>query len=171
MNWQDPSGKQHAPGLPPYSCCAGVLVTITAASTAPAAITTVVVVFLMSSSKKKPRRCPHTGGRGADSARGKSLIWLKDGAHSNPRSALSHRRWAAPSTLPLPRRRARSGIVYGHGPHAASRSRKSVIPTPPPSKSQLPGPPHWASNARKSTMPTLPLLSPQSQGHNALRNS
>ena len=42
-------------------------------------------------------------GRRTDSTRGKSLVW-QDGAHSNPRPALSHRGGAAPSTLPPQRR-------------------------------------------------------------------
>ena len=58
-----------------------------------------------------------------------------------------------------------TGISYGHGPQLASNARKSLMPTPPPSKSHLPGLSHCASNARKSVIPTLPSLSPtQSHG-------
>jgi len=38
-----------------------------------------------------------SGGRRTDSARGKLLSWWKDGAHGNPRPALSHRIGPAPS--------------------------------------------------------------------------
>ena len=58
----------------------------------------------------------------------------------------------------------------GHGPHMPRIFRKSVIPTPPPSKSH--GAPTWPqvpSTARKSAIPTLPSPSPQSQGHGAAR--
>ena len=39
-------------------------------------------------------------------------------------------------------KRARVDPCHGHGPQFASSSRKSVMPTPPPLMSQLPGPPH-----------------------------
>ena len=41
-------------------------------------------------------------------------------------------------------------------PHCASSARKSVMPMPPPSTSQVPAPPHWASSRRKSEIPTEP---------------
>ena len=42
---------------------------------------------------------PASGGRRTDSTRGKSLVCRQDGAHSDPRPALSHRGGAAPSPL------------------------------------------------------------------------